>query len=113
MFIKACIILLQPIITFEDLDRADDFLVQFCRLFEQLYGKERCTPNMHLHCHIRDTVTDYGPVYYTTWCFAFVRYNGVFESFQKNWIYPEVQLITKFLECCHDGYALYAATRIE
>ena len=97
MFVRACIILLQPTITLEDLGRADDFLLQFCQLFEELYGKERCTPNMHLHCHIRDTVTDYGPVY-TTWCFAFERYNGVFESFQKNWIYPEVQLMTKFLQ---------------
>lgn len=96
LFVRACTILLQPTITLEDLDSADSLLLQFCTEFERLYGKEKCTPNMHLHCHIRDTVTYYGPVY-TTWCFAFERYNGVFESFQKNWIHPEVQLMCKFL----------------
>ena len=40
--------------------------------------------------------TYYGPVY-STWCFAFEIFNGVFKSFQKNWIYPEVQLLSKFL----------------
>ena len=96
LFVRACIILLQPTITLEDLNRADDYLLKFCRHFERLYGKEKCTPNMHLHCHIRETILNYGPVY-STWCFAFERFNGIFESFQKNRIYPEVQLMGKFL----------------
>ena len=72
----------------DDLNKADDLLLQFCRQFEDLYGREKCTPNMHLHCHIRETIINYGPVY-TTWCFAFERFNGIFESFQKNWIHPK------------------------
>ena len=47
---------------------------------------------MHLHCHIKETVLDYVPVY-GTWCFVFESFNGVFESFRKNWIYPEAQLL--------------------
>ena len=96
LFSQACIILLQPIITTDDLCQADEKLLNFCKTFERLYGPEKCTPNMHLHCHIRETIVDYGPVY-STWCFAFERMNGIFESFQKNWIHPEVQLLVKFV----------------
>ena len=57
---------------------------------------ELLTPNMHLHCHIKETIVDYGPVY-STWCFTFERFNGILQSFQKNWIHPELQLLSKFL----------------
>ena len=96
LFSQACILLLQPVISKEELEEADRKLIEFCKTFQQLYGPKKCTPNMHLHCHIKETVSDYGPVY-STWCFAFERFNGIFESFQKNWIYPEVQLLVKFI----------------
>ena len=85
LIMNAYYCLLRPVsstISLEDLNTADSLLLQFCVASEQLYGKEKCTPNMHLHCHICDTVTDYGPVY-SMWCFAFERYNGVFESLKK------------------------------
>ena len=68
----------------------------FCNTYENLYGKSKCTPNMHLrHLHLKECMLDYGPMH-SFWCFPFERYNGVFESFQKNWICPELQVMTKF-----------------
>ena len=70
----------------------------FSICFELLYGKDKCTPNMHMHAHIKTGLYDYGPVH-GFWCFTFERFNGVFESFQKNWICPELQIMTKFINC--------------
>ena len=97
LFVQACTILLQPVITLDKVEEADELLLSFCKKYQNLYGAEKCTPNMHLHCHIKETILDYGPVH-ASWCFAFERYNGIFESFKKNWIYPEVQLASKFLK---------------
>lgn len=65
-------------------------------MFEELYGEDKCTPNMHLHGHLRDCILNYGPLS-SFWVFAFERYNGVLESFVNNWMTPEQQMMTKFL----------------
>ena len=49
--------------------------LKFCQSFEQLYGKHRVTPNIHLHTHLVESILDYGPVY-LFWLFSFERYNG-------------------------------------
>ncbi|KAL5506437.1 hypothetical protein EMCRGX_G008072 [Ephydatia muelleri] len=95
-FVEACSLLLKPIVTIDDVIKGDEKLTAFCNAYEKLYGKNKCTPNMHLHLHLKDCMLDYGPVH-SFWCFPFERYNGVFESFQKNWICPELQVMTKFL----------------
>ena len=69
--------------------------MQFCTMFEELYGEEKCTPNMHLHGHLKDCIPNYGPVA-SFWAFAFERYNGVLEKFVNNWMTPEQQMINKF-----------------
>lgn len=96
----ACHYLLQPSITLGDLNTADEKLVEFATSFEMLYGKKHTTPNMHMHLHIKDSILNYGPVY-AFWCFPFERFNGVFDSFQKNWVSPELQMIKKFLTYQH------------
>ena len=95
-FVEACSLLLKPIVTIDDVIKGDEKLTAFCNTYEKLYGKNKCTPNMHLHLHLKDCMLDYGPVH-SFWCFPFERYNGVFESFQKYWICPELQVMTKFL----------------
>ena len=55
---------------------ADDKLMQFRTMFEELYGEEKCTPNMHLHGQIKDCILNYNPVA-SFWAFAFERYYGV------------------------------------
>ena len=71
-------------------------LLKFCNQFEKLYGKKSVRINMHLHCHLKECVEDYGPVY-SFWCFAFERYNGVLGSIATNNRSIEIQLMRKFL----------------
>ena len=96
LFVEACSFILKPIINIDDIMEGDRKLTQFCKCYEQLYGKSKCTPNMHLHLHLKQCLFDYGPVH-SFWCFPFERYNGIFESFNKNWMCPELQIMTKFL----------------
>lgn len=72
LFVQACRLLCTRIITVEAVDQADKYLLQFCKQFQLLYGREYCTPNMHLHLHLKDCLLDYGPVH-SFWCYGFVR----------------------------------------
>ena len=96
-FVEACQLVCQPIINTYQIVKSHDLLVRFCTTYEQLYGRERCTPNMHMSCHLKDIMLDYGPVH-GFWCFSLERYNGVLEAMQKSWINPEKQLMQKFLD---------------
>ena len=87
-FVKASIILWQYTLTQSDLFTADSNLLNFCQEFQRLYGKEKCTPNMHLHNHLKECIVDYSPIS-TFWTFPFERLNGLLESFSKNWVKPE------------------------
>ena len=60
------------------------------------YGNEYCTPNMHLHAHIKDCILDFGPIS-AFWAFPLERFNGILESFSKNWVKPEDQIMKKFI----------------
>ena len=72
LFVDACFLLIQPCLSCNDFTKADEKLLEFCKLYEQLYGKEKCTPNMHMHHHLRESVLNYGPVH-AFWCFPFER----------------------------------------
>ena len=75
---------------------ADQYLHQFCRTFAALCGTEVCTPNLHLHLHLKDSLLDYGPVY-AFWLFSFERFNGVLGNYSTNNKNIEVQLMRKFI----------------
>lgn len=79
-FVLACKYLCKPIISKDDVIRAHFLLLKFCRECEKLYGNNFCTPNMHLHCHLKDIIKDYGPIH-SFWCFSFERYNGILGSY--------------------------------
>ena len=51
---------------------------------------------MHLHCHLKECVLDYGPLH-AFWCFSFKRFNGILEAIQVNGRSVEVQLMRKLL----------------
>ena len=52
LFREACCLLLQKSIQTHELRLADTKLIEFCKAYEALYGKEKCTPNMHMHAHL-------------------------------------------------------------
>ena len=76
IFVKACSILCQLVVTRGDIENAHELLIKFCKKFERLYGKEYCTPNMHMMCHICESMFDYGPLS-AFWAFTFERYISV------------------------------------
>lgn len=82
-FVTACRLICCQSITMEQCLEAESRIVKFCKLFENLYGTTKCTPNMHLSCHLVECIRDYGPVY-SFWCFSFERYNGILGSYHKN-----------------------------
>ena len=47
-FVTACRLLLQAQLTEHEVNVAHLHLVVFCKKFEELYGTEKCTPNMHM-----------------------------------------------------------------
>ena len=95
IFVEASIILSQSSLSYDELLLADTKLIEFCKMFEALYGKTACTPNMHLHAHLMECILDYGPIS-SFWVFPFERYNGVMGSFVNNWMSPEMQMMRKF-----------------
>lgn len=96
LFVRACYLICARIITTQVIDQIDMYLVQFCKQFEQLYGAEACTPNMHLHLHLKECLQNYGPVH-GFWCYGFERLNGQLGKYHNNNQSIEVQLMRKFL----------------
>ena len=96
IFVLACKYLCKKTISSMDLQKADLLLLKFCNQFEKLYGKKAITPNMHLHCHLKDIIIDHGPVY-SFWCFSFERYNGIIGNTLTNKRSLELQLMRKLM----------------
>jgi hypothetical protein len=93
-FTLACRYMCKPILYQTDIIKGDGLLLKFCKEFQSLYGCKAITPNMHLHCHLKEVVTDYGPIH-SFWCFSFERYNGILGSIITNNISVELQLMRK------------------
>ena len=95
-FVLACKYLCQYTVSTTDLQRADMLLVIFCKEFEKLYSKKSVTPNMHLHCNLKDIIMDHGPVH-SYWCFSFERYNGIMGRVSTQKRYLVLQLMRKLI----------------
>ena len=96
LFVKAYKILTQRILCVSDVEIADMLLVTFCNKFQSFYGDQHCTPNMHLHLHLKKTLLDFGPAH-ATWCFSFERYNKLLGSVTTNNRHVEAQFMHSFL----------------
>ena len=96
LYVRACFILCRRSLTKNDVVTADLLLLNFCKQYELLYGKETCTPNLHLHNHLKECLLDYGPSH-TFWCFSFERFNGVLGSFHTNRKAVGTQIMRKFV----------------
>ena len=95
LFVKACHLLCKRVITTEELEEADKLLMTYCVRYVELYGKQYCTPNLHLHGHLKACIEDYGPVY-AFWLFSFERLNGILGSYHLNNHAISVQVMRHF-----------------
>ena len=102
LYVRACHLLCRRQISVREVQDADTLLNSFCVTFENLYGKEFCTINLHLHGHLAACIQDFGPVY-SFWLFAYERLNGVLESFHTNSHNIAPQLMRKFLDIHTNG----------
>ncbi|XP_035675598.1 uncharacterized protein LOC118415252 isoform X1 [Branchiostoma floridae] len=75
LFVTAIHILLQQSITTDDLDKAEDLLLQFVAQFEVLYGVKEVVCNVHSLVHYADNVRELGPLWAHS-CFYFEDLNG-------------------------------------
>ena len=96
VFVQACLILCSRAISRESVLKLDGLFIRFCQMFEQLYGTNSCTPNLHLHCHLKDCLLDFGPGS-AFWLFACERLNGILGSVATNHRGIEPQLMRKFV----------------
>ena len=102
LFVKATNILCRRQITRSEVEEGDSFLMEFCQVFDHLYGKDHYTINLHLHGHIKECILDYGPVY-SFWLFAFERLNGILGSYHTNCHDISLQLMRRFLSTTQHG----------
>ena len=58
-FVTACHLICCQSVTMEQCLEAESRILKFCKLFENLYGTEKCAPNMHLSCHLVECIRDY------------------------------------------------------
>ena len=72
LFVETCQFICRTTITKAEVLSAHELLVHFCKEFQELYGAQMCTPNMHMACHIKQCIFDYGPIP-AFWCFSFER----------------------------------------
>ena len=70
LFVDACRLLCFPVVAESQINTAHTHLVNYCKTFTCLYGAEYCSPNMHMGCHLKDCMLDYGPLS-SFWCFVF------------------------------------------
>ena len=94
-FVQACNLLCSRAISQAAVNNFNAHLLAFCNAFQQLYGAQYCTPNMHFHCHLKECINDYGPAN-AFWLFACERLNGYLGSVPTNHQAIEVQLMRKF-----------------
>ena len=94
IFVQACSLLCSRAISHTNIMELNSLLLSFCKNFEQLYGTDLCTPNLHLHCHLKECF-DYG-LAAAFWLFACERMNGILGSISTNHHAIEAQLMRKF-----------------
>ena len=86
-----------------DINVASDVLKEYCGLFEDLYGIENMTCNLHQLLHLPDIVRKFGPLWVTS-CFPYEDMNGKLKKLVKGTRYAELQvcsgvsMLVKFAE---------------
>ncbi len=97
LFVRANMLLINTSITKTEAADAHLLLKLFCSKFQELYGAEACTPNMHMHLHLKSCIARFGPVY-AFWAFSFERYNGLLGSYPTNNRSLTITIMRKFVD---------------
>ena len=95
-FVLACRVLCSRQLTRIQISLADSLLLQFCRRSQRMYGENIITPNMHMHCHLRDCILDFGPLQ-GFWLFTYERFNGILGDLPNNNRSIEYQLMNRYV----------------
>ena len=82
-------------LSYSECDRAQNLLVEYCKEFEKRYSQENVVINMHLACHLKECIIDYGPVH-EFWCFRFERFNGFLGSYLNNHQNISIAMMKRF-----------------
>ena len=96
VFVQACALLCSRAISQDGITLADELIHKYCCLFQEQFGTEECYPNLHMHCHLKDCLLDYGPAT-SFWLFSFERMNGILGSYHTSNQSIEIQLFRKFI----------------
>ena len=96
LFVRASNIFINSSITMEEVNLGHELIVMYCKQFQAIYGSRYCTPNMHMHTHIKSCILEFGPTY-GFWCFSFERYNFILGSYSTNNHALTITLMKKFV----------------
>ena len=96
-FVHASRLLCKLKLCADEIRLADAFLLQFCSCFQILYGEDSVTPNIHLHAHVTECISDFGPMS-SFWLFSFEHFNGLLGDEPTNNRSIEVQLMNRFVK---------------
>lgn len=94
LLVSSITLLLQDEISEDAFESSERMLLQFVERFEQLYGIEEMTYNVHLVSHIVDCSRDYGPLW-TFSLFVFEDVNGVLKKYVKGPKEPIIQIANR------------------
>ena len=95
-FVQACRVITAKHILLEEVQLSDAHLKQVCMRMQRLFERQSITPNMHMHCHLRSCIFDFGPLH-GFWLYPFERYNGLLGAMPQNNHCIEVQIMSRFL----------------
>lgn len=96
-FVLACSFMCAKTINRDRIPTVDKELMDFCSQCELLFSDKFITPNMHLHGHLHECLTDFGPIH-GFWLFSFERYNGLLGMYNTNKKNIESQIMERFLQ---------------
>ncbi len=99
-FVKACHLICRPVVHKNDAKQAEDLLIQYCKKYESIFGRNAVPPNMHFTTHIVECMEEFGSMY-TFWCFGMERLNGFLGDYTTNNQCIEVTITRKFLGDCY------------
>lgn len=91
LFIYSIYILNQESVSDAMINTAAEFLKLFVSQFEDLYGRENMTANLHQILHLANNVKNFGPLW-TTSCFPYENANGILKSLVTGTKFAHLQI---------------------